>query len=199
MSISILPKEVRSLISSAKFRGAPGAALSSVTSVRRALKSRADTKRSMSTKDCQGVNAFQSRRSCQGYSEASFSLSSNCCLNSCFASLRSYRGSENLHQTTEQILTAVNISHKPPFDILVRKPMCKVTDFKPHRSDLHLYGAQKLLLCLLCMPQQQVFLSQTLQITHKLVAIYTLYIVKPKAIRDTRPPQLSNVIAAQTC
>lgn len=174
MLISILPKEFRSFISSAKFRGPPGAPPSSVTSVRTALNSRADTKCSMSTKDWQGVNPFQSRKSCRGYSEASFSFSSNCCFNCCFASLRTCRSAENLHQTTKQTLTAVNISHKPPFYILVRKPKCNVTDFKPCQSDLHLYGAQKLLLCFLCMPQEQVFLSQTLKIIHAIVVIHTL-------------------------
>lgn len=50
MFISILPEEVRSFISSAKFRGALGAPSPSITSVRTALKTRADTKHSMGTK-----------------------------------------------------------------------------------------------------------------------------------------------------
>lgn len=106
MVISTLPNEVKSLISSAKFRGAPEAAPSSFTSGRTALK--LDTTHSVNSDDSQWVNAGYRA---ENYSMASFSLSSNCCLSSCFASLRSCSDAENLYQTTT--FTAVNISYKP--------------------------------------------------------------------------------------
>lgn len=141
--VSTLPEEARSLISSAKDRGALSAPASPIASFRKALKTNS---RHNAWYECKQVIHRTSLYPCDGYNEASSCLSSNCCLSSWFVSLRS---------CSRSFFSMINNSLK--FTLLVRKLMYK----HQASNELHLYEAGVLLDRFLCVLQLQGFLSQT--------------------------------------
>lgn len=137
--VSTLPGESRSLISSAKDRGVLSSPASPIASFRKALKTNS---RHNAWFECKQVIYWTSLFPCDGYNEASSCLSSNCCLSSWFVSLRS---------CSRSLFYMINNSLK--CTLLVRKHQASY--------ELHLYEAGILLDHFPCVPQLQVFLSQT--------------------------------------